>query len=280
MKVGKLMLDIFGKNASELKNKKLFLFDMDGTIYEENRLINGTLDFLSYIKCIKGEYVFITNNSSKSLGDYIVKLADMGIEVEMENFFTSSQATALYLNDNYQNKKIFCMGTKSLIKELASFGIKVTEDKNDNVDVVVVGFDTELTFEKLYDTCDLVTRQLPFIATNIDRACPVSFGFIPDCGAICEMIYFATGRRPVFIGKPNPLMVNYVINNSKFSKEETLVIGDRLYTDIAVGINAGISTICVLTGETKLSDLKDSDVQPDFIFESVNEVVEGLKYTY
>jgi len=271
------MVDLLGKNAETLKNKRLFLFDMDGTIYEENRLFDGTLELMNYIHKIGGEYIFITNNSSKSVEDYINKLENMGIPVTKENFFTSSQATALYLTKNFKDKKVFCMGTKSLINELLTYGIDVTVNKNDDIDVVLVGFDTELTYSKLRDTCELLFTGLPFIATNPDRACPVQFGFIPDCGAICEAIYFATNRRPLYIGKPDKMMIEYVVQKSVYSKDQTVVIGDRLYTDIASGVNANVSTICVLTGETKINDLKNSDIQPDFVFSNIREVYDIIK---
>lgn len=272
------MKDYFGKQADFIRNKKLFLFDMDGTIYIENELFNGTLELLDYIKKIDGEYIFITNNSSKSVEEYVDKLNKMKIPVTKDNFFTSTQATALYLNNNFKNKKIFCMGTKAFVKELINLGINVTENKNEIIDAVVVGFDTELTYDKLKNTCELVSSGLPFIATNPDKACPVSFGFIPDCGAICELVYLATGKRPIYIGKPSKLMVEYVVDNSKYTKEQTVVIGDRLYTDIATGINANVSTICVLTGETKLEHLKDGDIQPDYVFENVDVLQNLLKY--
>jgi len=271
------MIDLLGKNAESLKSKRLFLLDMDGTIYEENRLFDGTLELLNYIHQIGGEYIFITNNSSKSVEDYIIKLDKMGIPVEKENFFTSSQATAIYLNENFKEKKVFCMGTRSLINELLSYGIDVTVNKDDKIDVVLVGFDTELTYPKLRDTCELLFTGLPFIATNPDRACPVQFGFIPDCGAICEAIYFATGRRPIYIGKPDKMMIDYAVQNSGYNKEQAVVIGDRLYTDIASGINADVTTICVLSGETKMDDLKNSHIQPDFVFNNIKEVYKTIK---
>jgi len=268
--------DLFNINTEELREKKLFLFDMDGTIYNEEQLFEGALELLNYIRNIGGQYIFITNNSSKSVEDYITKLDKMGIPVAKDNFFTSSQATSLFLLDNFKDKKVFCMGTQSLIKELQYDGIDVTDNKTEKIDVVVVGFDTEITSQKIYNTCELLYKGIPFIATNPDRACPVSFGFIPDCGAICEMLYLATNRSPIYIGKPNAIMVDYVMKNSQYLKEQIVVIGDRLYTDIALGINAGVSTICVLTGEATLEELKTSMIRPDFVFQSVKEIVQAL----
>lgn len=271
------MNDLQGKNTESLKNKRLFLFDMDGTIYEDNIVFDGTLELLNWIHHVGGQYVFITNNSSKSVEDYIAKLEKMGICVDSNNFFTSSQATALYLQENYKNQRIYCMGTRSLIKELKAYGIEVSENKNDDVKAVVVGFDTELTYAKISDTCELLFKGMPFIATNPDRACPVGFGFIPDCGAICEALYFATNRRPIYIGKPDPMMVEYAVNQSEFCKEQTVIIGDRLYTDIATGVNAEVTSICVLTGETKWEHLGNSEVKPDYVFDSVLEFFGAMR---
>lgn len=260
-----------------LKNKKLFLLDMDGTIYNDNTLFDGTVEFLDYIEKTEGEYIFITNNSSKSVDDYVNKLSKMGIKASKDNFFTSTMATAMYLKDNFKNKKIYCMGTKSFVRELKESGIDTTISKNDNPDSVVVAFDTELTTQKLNDTCELLFKGLPFIATNPDRGCPVEFGFIPDCAAICEAIYFATKRRPVFIGKPKPDMINYAVEKSRFSKDDAVVIGDRLYTDIASGINAEVTSIMVLSGESTLEDIEKENIHPEFVFKDVKEIVEFLK---
>lgn len=267
-----MLTDVWGHCPSELVNKKLFLFDMDGTIYEEESVFEGTHQLLELIDRIGGKYVFITNNSSKSVVDYIQKVNKLGIKGDADNFFTSAQATILYLKKNYLGKKVYCQGTKSLINELIHAGIDVTEEVKDNIDVVLVGFDTELTSEKLRKTCELLQREIPFIATNPDLRCPVKFGFIPDCGSICNMIEAATEKKPVYIGKPEPVMVDIVMEKFGFSKEETCVIGDRLYTDIATGLNAGVTTICVLTGETTKEDILKGDIKPTITFDSVKDM--------
>ena len=205
-----------------------------------------------------------------------MKVVNLGIEADENNFFTSSQATVLYLKDKYFNSKVYCQGTKSLIEELRISNINVTEDVDDDVSVVLVGFDTELTSEKLRKTCQLLNKNIPFIATNCDLRCPVNFGFIPDCGSICQMITNATDRKPIFIGKPEPTMVEYVIKKYSYSKEETVVVGDRLYTDIATGNNAGVTSICVLTGEAKVEDIVSGNIKPSLTFKSVKEIAECL----
>ena len=266
------MKDYFGRDASALIQKKLWLFDMDGTIYEEDRVFEGTLNLLRTIVDNGGQYVFITNNSSKSCADYVAKVNRLGIPAQTENFFTSAQATILYLNQNYFGAKVYCQGTHSFIDELKCAGIKVTEDV-ESVDVVVVGFDMELTTEKLRKTCEILsTQEVTYIATNPDWVCPVSFGFIPDCGSICGMIKNATGKWPAYIGKPEPTMVNIVRDKFGVAAEDTVVVGDRLYTDIATGLNAGVTAVCVLTGEAKVRDIENGDIKPSFTFESVNDI--------
>lgn len=266
------MNDYFGKDASELKNKKLWLFDMDGTIYEEERVFDGTLDLLQSITDHGGKYVFITNNSSKSVTDYVKKVNRLGIPGDESNFFTSAQATILYLKQNHPEAKVYCQGTKSLVKELADAGIDVTETVS-AVDVVLVGFDMELTTEKVRTTCEILsTQDVTYVATNPDWVCPVSFGFIPDCGSICQMIKNATGKWPIFIGKPEPTMVDIVRAKEHRFAEETVVVGDRLYTDIATGLNAGITAVCVLTGEATVEEIKNGDIKPTLTFNSVRDI--------
>lgn len=264
--------DVWGNDISELYKKRLFLFDMDGTIYKEETLFKGTEELLNIIEEIGGRYVFVTNNSSRSVVDYIGKVKQFGIKVDIDNFFTSAQATVLYLKKNYPGKKIYCQGTKSLVQELIDSGINTTENVESDVGVVLVGFDTELTSDKLRKTSELLVRDLPFIATNPDLRCPVSFGYIPDCGAICNMLKAATDREPTYIGKPEPTMVDIVREKFGNTIEETLIVGDRLYTDIATGLNAGVTAVCVLTGEAKKEDIEKGDVKPTMTFSSVRDM--------
>ena len=267
-----MLKDFFNKDASVLKNKKLWLFDMDGTIYEENRLFDGTIELLERIVKSGGRYVFITNNSSKSIKDYVCKVNSLGIVADEDNFFTASQATVLYLRKNYPNAKVYCQGTKSLVQELKESEIHVTEKADADVTVILVGFDTELTSDKLRNTCYLLNRNLPFIATNCDLRCPVEFGYIPDCGSICQMITNATNKKPIFIGKPEPTMIELAMNKFGVSRDETVVVGDRLYTDIASGNNANVTSVCVLTGEATLDDIKCSLNKPTFTFDSIKSI--------
>ena len=269
------MEDLFNKDCSRLLKKKLWLFDMDGTIYNEDNLFDGTLQLLNKIIDLGGKYIFITNNSSKSVNDYIEKIKRMNIKCNYTNFYTSTQATINLLKSKHHNAKIYAQGTKSFIKELKNSGLNIYEDVS-NVDIVLVGFDTELTSEKLKKTCEILNQDVMFYATNPDLACPVSFGFIPDCGSICEMIYNATGKRPTFIGKPNSTMVDFIRNENKYTNDETIIVGDRLYTDILTGINSNIDSICVLTGESKFDDIVNSQIKPTFVLNSVLDIYNCL----
>ena len=219
----------------------------------------------------------MTNNSSKSVADYVKKLEKLGISAVREDFITSSQATAYYLHKHHEGQILYVCGTNSLKEELRREGFTVTEVA-DEAECIVMGFDTELTFQKLEDVSRLLlTREIPYIATNPDLVCPTEFGSVPDCGSVCQMIYNATGKRPVVIGKPTPLMPQLAMERLGYGKEETCVIGDRIYTDIKSGLNAGITTILVMSGETTREILDASPEKPHLVLEDAGEILEVLK---
>ncbi|MBO4982710.1 MAG: HAD-IIA family hydrolase [Clostridia bacterium] len=251
---------------------------MDGTLYLGDRLFDFTCELLDTIKLSGGKYMFMTNNSSKSVADYIKKLAKLGINSDYDDFITSSQATAYYLKKHYDNKILYVCGTESLKDELRSNGFIVTDDL-DKVELIVMGFDTELTFKKLHDVSKLLLtrRDIPYIATNPDYVCPTEFGSVPDCGSVCDMLFNVSKKRPVVIGKPEPLMPLLAMERFGFKKEETAVIGDRIYTDIKSGISAGAVTILVLSGETTKEILDSSKDKPDYVLESAEEILNILK---
>lgn len=257
---------------------RLYLFDMDGTLYLGDQLYDFTIELLETIKAKGGKYLFMTNNSSKSVEDYIKKLAKLGIEASRDDFITSSQATAYYLKEHHKDQKLYVCGTQSLKKELEMEGFTVTENL-DEVQCIVMGFDTELTFKKLEDVSKLLlTRpELPYIATNPDLVCPTEYGSVPDCGSVCGMIFNATGKKPLVIGKPSPLMPQLAMEHTGFSKEETAVFGDRIYTDVKSGLNAGILSVLVMSGETTYEILNASEEKPHLVMESAKEILDILK---
>ncbi len=272
-------LDYFGEDASRLGQKKLFLFDMDGTIYIGNTLIDGTLALLDDIRSHDGRYIFITNNSSRSVADYLKKVHGMAIPAGEEDFFTSSQAAIYYLKRDHPGKRVYCQGTRSLVAELKKAGIDTVEEIESGIGVVLVGFDTELTYHKLCNTCEILNKNpgIPFVATNPDWVCPVEGGSIPDCGSMCQLIKGATGCYPRFLGKPEPTMIRLVMEKYGCSPEETMVIGDRIYTDIEAGLRAGVDSVCVLSGECTLADIEQSERKPTFTFDSVREILDCIR---
>ena len=262
---------------SKLNSMELFLFDMDGTLYLGNRLYDFTIELLNTIKEQGNRYIFVTNNSSKSVAAYVEKLAKMGISAIKEDFLTSSQATAWYLKKHHWGKKLYVCGTQSLKDELMAEGFTLTEDI-DATECIVMGFDTELTFKKLEDVSKMLcTRDLPYIATNPDYVCPTEFGSVPDCGSVCDMLFNVSGKRPTVIGKPQPLMAQLAMEKWNCSPDETVVIGDRIYTDIKSGLNAGCQTILVMSGETTYEILESSAEKPHFVMDSAAELLRILK---
>ena len=261
-----------------LIGKRLFLLDMDGTIYLDEQVFDGTVDFLRYVREIGGKYLFLTNNSSRSVSAYIEKMHRLGIATEKDDFLTSVDALILYLNSNgYREKRLYAFGTASFREQLSDAGFRITDQLRDDVQALVCGFDTELTFRKLEDACILLNRGVDFIAANPDWVCPTWYGYVPDCGSVCEMLFRATGRRPRFIGKPQPEMALLAMEKYGFRREETMLVGDRVYTDIACAVHAGIDAVLVLSGESTLQDVEENTEKPTHIFENIRAVLHALQ---
>ena len=264
---------------STLKEKKMFMLDMDGTIYNESTLIPGAMEFFHLLQERGVHYTFMTNNSSKSKFTYVEKLHKLGIDCTEKHIASSVNATVAYLKANKPNAKLYIVGTESLKYELEVEGLSIVplDYREPDIDYVLVGFDVELTYEKLVGACWYISRDIPFVATNCDLRCPVLENkFIPDCGAICEMIEVATERKPLYLGKPDKYIVEAVMKEWRLKPEDVATVGDRLYTDIAVGINAGVDSICVLTGEATIEEIEKSDIKPKYVFNSIKELYESL----
>jgi len=246
---------------------------MDGTVYLGNKLLPGALRFMNYLAATGREYLFLTNNSSQNARYYARKLQAMGWPATEEDILTSGEATALYLQQIRPRARLYVVGTTALVEELAAYGFIITADAPD---FVVLGFDTTLTYDKLVTACDLIRHGTPFIATHPDLNCPTETGFIPDCGSMIALIKASTGVEPKVIGKPNREIIDVIFRKKNFARAEMAIIGDRLYTDIATGRNAGIYTVLVLSGETKPSDLAQAMVRPDYIFENLDNLTDYL----
>jgi NagD protein len=283
---------------TELAKINFFILDLDGTIYLENKLLKGSLDFLNKLKNQQKNFVFLTNNSSKNRADYQQKLAELGIDVSPEKIINSGEITAAHLttknakinsNKNKQGKRIFLLGTESLKLEMERFGHTiVNQEKNlrqkaATVDYVVLGFDKSLTYQKLWLAHDLILAGVDYVATHPDLVCPLKGGRTqPDCGAMIELLAASTGKRPQIIGKPAQTTVNYIVERFQLKKSELAMVGDRLYTDMKMAKEAGITGILVLSGETSAADLKQLNQQNsaanyhDYLFKDVAELSNSI----
>ena len=288
---------------TNLRDKRLFLLDMDGTLYIGDRLFDGVPGFLRHVRSMGGRYLFLTNNSSRGVEGYIEKLRRLGIESAPGDYLTSVDATIRYLKAALPGKTCYVFGTDSFLSQLDRAGIPVCGFNGDadlslidpaqreaylaflrrsleeQAEVLLCGFDTELTFQKLEDACILLNRGVPFVATNPDWVCPTWYGSVPDCGSVCRMLTTATGRKPTVIGKPQPEMALLAMERTGFSPEQTVLLGDRLYTDVACGVNAGIDTVFVLSGEGTMADIDTYQIHPTWVYPDIGTLYRELEET-
>lgn len=265
------------KVKERLEQVKCFLFDMDGTIYLEDSILPGTLETLNKLDELGIKYYFLTNNSSRDSLYYKNKVKNMGIDIAEEKILISTHSSIYYLNKKGA-KKLFVLGTKELKEDLKKTGFELITEGNKQVDYVVVGFDLQLNYENLCIACQYVDEGVPYMATHPDVRCPMKNGkYIPDCGSFINLINTATGKAcQAFTGKPSQYMIDVVLKKTGFVTADLAVVGDRIYTDIALGKNNDILSILLLSGEATLADLKTSSVQPDIIFNGIYELGEML----
>lgn len=262
-------------NSDRLRNVRGFLLDMDGTFYLSDRLLEGALRFIDLLRAREMQYLFLTNNSSKNRRQYAEKISRLGLPLTEEAVLTSGEATALYLKEKHPGARIFLMGTPSLEDEFREFGFQLVDR---DPDFLVLGFDQTLTYRKLWSLCDFVRAGVTYIATHPDFNCPTETGFMPDVGAMIAFVKAATGREPdLVVGKPNRLIVDAAALKMNLQVSQLAMIGDRLYTDIALGQASGIATVLVLSGETKQEDLEESPFKPDYVFGNLAGVADWLE---
>lgn len=264
-----------------LRDIHCYLLDMDGTIYLGNELIDGAKEFFDLLREKKIRALFLTNNSSRNRMNYVEKLKKLGIDATPDDIFTSGEATAMFLKKRYsKGATLFVLGTPPLMEELEQAGFIVKSSRNEDlrdVDEVVLGFDTTLTYEKLWAACDLVRAKGSYIATHPDFNCPLEGGaFMPDAGAMIAFIHASTGIMPTVIGKPEHTMVDAILEKYGYKKSELAMVGDRLYTDIKMGENAGITSILVFSGETTRADYDASMTRASYTFSSVKELKDQI----
>jgi HAD superfamily hydrolase (TIGR01450 family) len=253
-----------------------FLVDLDGTLYLGDHLLPGAEAFLLYTNQTGIPVLFLSNNSSKNRFNYARKLTALGLNVEPEHILTSGEATALYLRTVASpGARIALFGTPELELDFREYGF--VQDMDDPA-YVVLGFDTTIDYARLTRLCDLVRQGLPYITTHPDLNCPTATGFVPDIGAMMAFVEASTGRKAdVVIGKPNRTIVDQAAARLNLPVEGLCMIGDRLYTDIAMGQTAPIYTALVLSGETKRADLLTSPYKPDVIFANLADLTQWLR---
>lgn len=261
-------------NYEKLRKCSLFLLDMDGTLYLGDEVINGAVEFVGALEKTGRQHIYLTNNSSRAEGDYIRRLRSLGFPCRDGDVFTSGMATAMYLRDNFPGGGIFPVGTAAFRQELAAAGLRFDKD---SPAAVAVGFDTELSYKKLELAVRFLRRGAAFIASNPDLVCPMPGNeVLPDCGSICALLTAATGRRPVYIGKPDRRMADILAQRTGTPLDQICFVGDRLYTDIAAAINSGCVSALVLSGETDSAMLAQSRTQPDYVFSDISTLLDAL----
>lgn len=256
-----------------LEQIDLFVLDMDGTFYLGDRILEGSLDFLKKVEEAGKHYIFFTNNSSKSPENYINKLAKMDCRIGRDQIMTSGDVTIEFLKRNRTGQTVYLVGTPALVESFKEAGVPLVTE---SPDIVVIGFDTTLTYEKLERACTFIRNGAEFLATHLDINCPTEDGFIPDCGAMCALISLSTAKEPKYLGKPFKETMEMVLAKTGFEKEKVAFVGDRIYTDVATGVKNGAKGILVLSGETKLEAVAESEVKPDAVFKSIGEMAQYL----
>ncbi|MBQ7059689.1 MAG: HAD-IIA family hydrolase [Firmicutes bacterium] len=292
-----------------LFQKKLWILDMDGTVYLGSSVFPETLPFLSRIKQTGAEYLFFTNNASRSKETYVKRLAALGIPASESQILTSGETMLAFLKKERPGKMVYLVGTPDLEKKFREAGISLyndwlvnngygsagtaaaeavpskskaakplpcAEEEVSLCPIVVASFDTTLTYEKLNIACRLIRRGAEFFSTHPDFNCPVTKeegDFVPDSGAICALITASTGKKPRYFGKPYEDVVRMIEAHTGLDRSDMVVVGDRLYTDIAVGVNNGMDAVLVLSGESTMEDVAASEVEPTYIVENIGKLL-------
>ena len=259
-----------------LKQKKLFIFDMDGTIYLGGRPFDFAIRYIKNLRANGMRVLFFTNNASHTTPFYREKLARLGFEPQDGEIMTSGDVTLEFLKRFRAGKSVYMVATDELVEEYAARGINLVNGNPDvrEADIVITSFDTSLTYEKLETACRLLREGAEYLSTHPDINCPTEDGFIPDSGAIAALVTASTGKTPTYFGKPYRETVEMISEVTGFSRDEMCIFGDRLYTDIALGKSFGVCSVLVLSGETQQTDVDAAEEKdkPDFTFPSLKEV--------
>lgn len=277
----------------DLTKKKLWILDMDGTVYLGDTLFPETVPFLNRIKALGGRFLFFTNNASRSKKTYVDRLKRFQLPAGEADILTSTEVILQFLTSHRPGRMVYLVGTPDLEEAFRAAGISLLNDHDPaaylkqhlpkgrlleadpsfQLPIVIASFDTTLVYEKLRVACHLLDAGAEFLSTHPDRTCPMEEGFIPDSGAICDLLTSATGKTPRYFGKPHMDVLRMVQAHTGVSLEDMVVVGDRLYTDIALGAQNGVTSVLVLSGETTREDLENSSVQPDLVVENIGALL-------
>jgi NagD protein len=257
-------------SAEVLKGVKCFLLDMDGTVYLSGKLIDGAREAVERLRG-RGRVIFLTNNTSVSRQSYVEKLCGLGIKTDLSDIYTAGDAAIDWLNAHKKYERVFLLGTKKLAEQFAAGGISLCAD---NPSIVVIGFDTSLEYANLAKACSLIRSGVPFLLTHPDINCPVEGGFIPDVGSFYALIKKSCGAvKPVIIcGKPHKPIADGIKKLTGAASRETVMIGDRLSTDMRFAIKNGFKSVLVLSGEADRTSLAKSGLKVDLVLGSIAEL--------
>ncbi|MDK2952024.1 MAG: hypothetical protein PWQ77_1689 [Kosmotogales bacterium] len=252
-----------------LKDKDLFILDMDGTFYLGNKLLKGSLEFAEKLKTLGKKLVFLTNNSSKTPDEYIKKLNNLGVSSELFDVYTSGEATAEFIKEKFKERRIFLLATDSVKKLFLEKNLIIDDT---NPEILILTYDKTIDYEKIQKFSYFLRKNLPFVASHPDINCPTENGFIPDIGSFLALFETSTGRKPDYIvGKPNPYIVEMLLKKYDVPREKAVIMGDRIYTDIKCGLNSGVDSILVLSGETSIDMVPEN--HPYKVHEDIEEIL-------
>jgi NagD protein len=257
-------------NIDSIRSKMGFICDMDGVIYHGNYLLQGATEFVNWLKSEQKKYLFLTNSSERSPKELEQKLKRLGLNVDESHFYTSALATASFLASQCPGGSVFVIGEAGLINALYDAGFSMNDV---NPDYVVVGETRSYNYERIERAVHLVCAGAKLIGTNPDITGPSEKGIVPATRALISPIELATGKQAYYIGKPNPLMMRVGLKRLGCDSEETIIIGDRMDTDIIAGIESEIDTVLVLSGVTNMENIKNFPYSPKYILNGVGGIV-------
>ncbi len=263
-------MKIQGKQIEEIRSKNGFIIDMDGVLYHGNMLLPAVKEFVDWLVTAGKKFVFLTNSSERTPEELQEKLNRLGVEVRKDVFYTSALATAMFLNNQKPKGSAYIIGEAGLINALYNVGYTMN---NVDPDYVVMGESRTYSYEKIEHAVNLVIRGAKLVGTNPDLTGPIENGIAPATKALISPIELATGKNAYFVGKPNPLMMRMALKKIHCSREESIIIGDRMDTDIVAGIESEIDTILVLSGITSEKTLDDFPYKPKYILNGVVDII-------